>query len=309
MELIRGLHNLRPEHRGCVATIGAFDGVHLGHRAVLQQLIDKGQELGLPTVVIVFEPLPREFFAPLKAPARLMSFREKFLALKKLNIDRVLRIRFTPVFRQLDAQEFINRVFVEGLGSRHLIVGDDFRFGHDRTGNFDVLKAAGLQKGFSVVATETVEVFGERVSSTRIRKALKDSDFTLSEKLLGRVYSISGKVLVGQQLGRQLDAPTANVELHRLKAALSGVYAAEVIVDTKSYFAVANVGNRPTVNDRVKAILEVHLLDFHEDIYGKVIEVIFRKKIRDEKKFSSIDALKTQIHMDFGEGRCFFGLS
>lgn len=309
MQLIRGLHNLRPEHQGCVTTIGAFDGVHLGHRAVLQQLIDKGRELGLPTVVVVFEPLPREFFAPLQAPARLMSFREKFLALKSLGIDRILRIRFTPAFRQLDAEEFINRVFVQGLGSRHLIVGDDFRFGHDRTGSFDVLKAAGQKNGFSVVATATVEVLGERVSSTRIRKALEESDFALSEKLLGRVYSISGKVLVGQQLGRQLDAPTANVELHRLRAALSGVYAAEVIVDTKRYFAVANVGNRPTVNDRAKAILEVHLLDFHNDIYGKVIEVIFRKKIRDEIKFSSIDALKTQIHRDFREGRCFFGLS
>ncbi|MFT5691892.1 MAG: riboflavin kinase/FMN adenylyltransferase [Oceanicoccus sp.] len=309
MELIRGLHNLRPEHQGCVTTIGAFDGVHLGHRAVLQQLIDKGQELDLPTVVVVFEPLPREFFAPLQAPARLMSFREKFLALKSLGIDRILRIRFTPAFRQLDAQEFINRVFVEGLGSRHLIVGDDFRFGHDRTGNFDVLKAAGQQNGFSVVATGTVEVFNERVSSTRIRKALEESDFALAEMLLGRVYSISGKVLVGQQLGRQLDAPTANVELHRLRAAMSGVYAAEVIVDTKRFFAVANVGNRPTVNDRVKAILEVHLLDFHDDIYGKVIEVIFRKKIRDEKKFGSIDILKAQIHKDFDEGRRFFGLS
>ncbi len=308
MELIRGLHNLRSEHRGCVTTIGAFDGVHLGHRAVLQQLIDKGLELALPTVVVVFEPLPREFFAPLKAPARLMSFREKFLALKNLGIDRVLRIHFTPSFRQLDAQEFIKKVFVDGLASRHLIVGDDFRFGKERAGNFDALTAAGRKHGFGVVATSTVEILAGRVSSTRIRKALEESNFELAEQLLGRVYSISGKVLVGQQLGRKLDAPTANVELHRLRAALSGVYAAEVIVDGKSFFAVANVGNRPTVNDRVKAILEVHLLDFNEDIYGKVIEVIFRKKIRDEKKFDSIDELKSQIHKDFEVGRDYFGM-
>lgn len=308
MELIRGLHNLRPRHQQCVTTIGAFDGVHHGHRKVLQQLIDKGRELNLPTVVVVFEPLPREYFAPLQAPPRLMSFREKFIAFKAMGIDRVLRIRFTPSFRDLEPIDFIRQVFVEGLASRYIIVGDDLRFGRNRGGDFEMLKTAGQQYDFDVVATSTVTVENDRVSSTRIRQALQQADFNLAENLLGRPYSISGKVLRGQQLGRQLDAPTANVELHRIRTALSGVYAVEVLIENETFYGVANVGTRPTVDDSLKALLEVHLLDFSQDIYGKQIQVIFRHKIRDEKKFDSIDVLKIQIHKDIDVGRNFFGL-
>lgn len=306
MELIRGLHNLRPRHQGCVATIGAFDGVHYGHQAVLQQLIDKGEALDLPTAVVVFEPLPREYFAPKQAPARLMSFSEKFLAFKALGIDRVLRIPFTPTFREMGAKEFIHRVFVEGLGARHIIVGDDLRFGRNRGGNFDLLAAEGVTHGFDVVATDTLIIRDERVSSTRIRKALEDSDFELAEALMGKPYSISGRVIVGQQLGRQLDAPTANLKLRRLRAPMSGVYAVEVMIDQRRLTGVANVGTRPTVDDSLKAILEVHILDFHDNIYGKKIEVIFRKKIRNEQKFDSVDELKKQIHKDIETGRHFF---
>lgn len=306
MELIRGLHNMRPRHRGCVTTIGAFDGVHHGHRAVLQRLVDKGREMGLPTTVVVFEPLPREFFAPQKAPARLMSFREKFKALKELGIDRILRIRFTETFRKMDAGEFVRRVFVEGLDAKHIIIGDDLRFGRDRGGNFELLRKIGLKEGFTVEATETLTIGGERVSSTRIRKALDAIDFDLANTLLGRPFSISGKVMFGKQLGRQLGAPTANMELHRLRSPLSGVFAVDAIIDQKIVHGVANVGTRPTVGDRLKAILEVHLLDFDSDIYGKNIEVIFRKKIRDEKKFDSLDDLKQQIHNDFETGRQYF---
>jgi len=308
MELIRGLTNLRPRHRECVTTIGAFDGVHLGHRAVLQQLIDKGLALGLPTVVVLFEPLPREFFAPQQAPSRLMSFREKFLALKALGIDRVLRIRFTESFSGLDPEVFIQQVFVQGLASRYVIVGDDFRFGHHRTGTFDVLKQAGRDHGFEVVPTATFEIASERVSSTRIRQALESSHFELAESLLGKPYSISGKVTVGRQLGRTLDAATANVEPNRIRVALSGVYAVAVVIGEQTYSGVANVGTRPTVNSRQKAILEVHILDFNRDIYGERITVIFRQKIRDEKKFDSLEALKAGIHRDFVEGRAYFGL-
>ena len=303
MELIRGLHNMRSRHQGCVTTIGAFDGVHHGHQAVLQQLIDKGRELELPTTVVVFEPLPREYFAPLQAPARLMSFREKFQAFKALGIDRVLRIRFTPSFQDMDAREFIHKVFVEGLAARYIIVGDDLRFGRNRDGDFDLLKSQGRIQGFDVVATSTLKVRDDRVSSTRIRKALEDSDFELAEMLLGKPYSISGRVIVGQQLGRQLDAPTANIDLCRLRAPMSGVYAVEVEIDQCILFGVANVGSRPTVDDSLKAILEVHILDFNEDIYGKKIKVIFRKKIRDEQKFDAIDQLKKQIHKDIKTGR------
>lgn len=306
MELIRDLHNLRPRHRGCVTTIGAFDGVHYGHRAVLQQLIDKGRELGLPTTVVVFEPLPREYFAPKQAPARLMSFREKFMAFKELGIDRILRIRFTAAFRELPAEDFIHQVFVAGLGARYIIVGDDLRFGRDRGGDFELLKTAGQQHGFEVVSTSTLAIRDERVSSTRIRAALELNDFSLAEQLLGRPYSISGRVIIGRQLGRTLDAPTANLELHRLRSPLSGVYAVQVTVDGRQIAGVANVGSRPTVDDSLKAILEVHLLDFNGDIYGKNITVAFHQHIRKEQKFESIDDLKAQIHRDIATARAYF---
>lgn len=309
MELIRGLHNLRPRHRGCVATIGAFDGVHHGHRKVLQQLIDKGRELGLPTVVVVFEPLPREYFAPRQAPARLMSFREKFQAFRELGIDRVLRIRFTPTFREMGANEFIKRVFVDGLGVRYLVVGDDLRFGRNRGGDFQVLKRAGEKYGYGVDDTSTLLVGEDRVSSTRIREALELADFDQAEALLGRPYSIAGRVIIGNQLGRQINVPTANLQLRRIRSVLSGVYAVEIEgLGERRLFGVANVGTRPTVGDLIEAILEVHIFDFNEDIYGKKIKVIFRKKIRDEKKFSSMDELKENITSDINYGRKYFGL-
>jgi riboflavin kinase/FMN adenylyltransferase len=257
-------------------------------------------------VVVVFEPLPREYFAPKQAPARLMSFREKFQALRDLGIDRLLRIRFTPTFRAMGAREFTHQIFVDGLGARYIIVGDDLRFGRDRGGNFDLLKQQGKANGFDVVATSTLLVGGERVSSTRIRKALGNNDFALAEALLGRPFSIAGRVIKGQQLGRELGAPTANLELHRLRAPLSGVYSVEAIVAGERYSGVANIGTRPTVDDSLKAILEVHLLDFNRNIYYKNIEVVFRQKIREERKFDSLDALKEQIERDIQAAREYF---
>lgn len=307
MELIRGLHNLRPRHRGCVATIGAFDGVHRGHRAVLQNLIDKGRELRLPAVVVLFEPLPREFFAPLQAPARLMSFREKFVALRELGIDRVLRVRFDAALADMGPEEFMRRVFVDGLGARYIVVGDDLHFGKNRAGDFEFLKDTGTRHGFEVVATSSVQVAGERVSSTRIRFALEHAHFAVAEQLLGRPYSITGRVMVGQQLGRQLGVPTANVHLRRLRAPLAGVYAVEVAgAGPRSLHGVANVGTRPTIGDLTKAILEVHILDFDGDIYHRNISVIFRNRLRDERKFDSLEALKEQIWRDIDAGRAHF---
>lgn len=309
MELICGLHNLRPEHRGCVATIGAFDGVHFGHQTILKQLVARGRELGMPSVVIVFEPLPREFFAPVQSPARLMSFRERYIALQESGIDRILRIRFDHPFSQMSADDFIRQVLVQGLDIRYLVVGDDLRFGRDRCGDYSLLKVAGEEYGFDVDDTETLLVGGDRVSSTRVREALEAADFDLAEKLLGRPYAICGKVVYGQQLGRTLGIPTANLQLRRYRAALSGVYAVEVSgLGEKVVFGVANVGTRPTVDDSITAILEVHLLNFNADIYGKMIQVSFRHKIRDEKKFSSLEELKTNIHADIEYGKRYFGL-
>lgn len=309
MELIRGLHNLRPRHRGCVATIGAFDGVHRGHRLVLQQLLDKASEMALPAAVILFEPLPREYLSPGDAPARLMSFREKFEALAGLGVDRVLRVRFDEALRTMSALAFIERIFVNGLGARCVIVGDDLRFGHDREGDFELMRQQGEQHGFDCVQTATLDLEGERVSSTRIRQALADADFALTERLLGRPYSISGKVVYGDQRGRTLGVPTANLRLHRLEAPLSGVYTAEVYGAAEEPVpAVANVGFRPSVGEQPRASLEVHLLDFDGHLYGKRLRVSFREKIREEAKFDSLDALQEQIQKDIAFGRDYFKL-
>ena len=309
MELIRGLHNLRPRHRGCVATIGAFDGVHEGHRAVLRQVLDKARELELPSVVILFEPLPREFLAPDKAPARLMSFREKYEAMEALGVDRVLRIRFNEALRTMSALEFIERIFVEGLGARCVILGDDLRFGRGREGGFEMMREQGEIHGFECLHTDTLDLEGERVSSTRIRQALADADFGLAEQLLGRPYSIAGKVVYGEQRGRELGGPTANLQLHRLEAPLSGVYAVEVAgAGDRVYPGVANVGFRPTVGEQLRASLEVHLLDFEGHLYGRRLVVTFREKIREEAKFESLDALQEQIQKDIAFGRDYFDL-
>lgn len=300
---------MRPEHRGCVATIGAFDGVHRGHQAVIHRLLQKSAELALPSIVIVFEPLPREYFAPLNAPARLASFREKFLALQALGVDRILRVRFTEHLQTMSAQEFIDTLFVRGLGVSHVTLGDDFRFGNDREGDFRLLSAQGERYGFDVESTVTFAILGKRVSSTRIRQALETADFELAETLLSRPYSISGKVVYGRQLGRTLGFPTANMELHRLRAPLSGVYAVEVSgAGLEKAKGVANVGTRPTVNDSIKANLEVHLLDINQNLYGRRIEVVFKHKLRDEKKFESVDELKENIARDVDNARLWFAL-
>jgi len=307
MELIRDLHNLRPEHRPCVATIGAFDGLHRGHQKVIGQLVEKGKEMGLPSTVILFEPLPREYFCPNDAPPRLTNFAERFRMLEKLGVDRVLRLRFVESLRQMSARQFIDEVFVDKLGIKVLIIGDDFGFGKGREGNYDMLKQVGEESGYDVLDTDTLILAEDRVSSTRIREALFEADFTSVEHLLGRPYCMSGRVVKGQQLGRTIGAPTANIALRRIKAPLSGVYAVEVEgVDGTLRQGVANVGTRPTIGDLSKAILEVHIFDFDGDIYGRHLKVNFKHKLRDEKKFSSLDELKENIARDFTAGRDYF---
>jgi len=307
MELIRGLHNLRPRHRGCVATIGAFDGVHCGHQAVIRQLLERSAAQALPSTVVVFEPLPREYFAPLNAPARLTSFREKFVALEALGVDRILRISFTQQMQKMSAQDFVDTVFVEGLAVAHVVLGDDFRFGNAREGDLELMEEQGRRYGFDVEPTITCECAGERISSTRIREALDAANFELAETLLGRPFSITGKVVYGNQLGRTIGFPTANIRLQRLRAPLSGVYAVEVSgAGLESTCAVANVGTRPTVNDSIKANLEVHVLDRELDLYGERINVVFRHKLREEQKFESIDELQKNIARDVENARTWF---
>lgn len=298
MEFIRGLHNLKASHQGCVATIGNFDGVHLGHQAVLGQLSERAAEMGLPTVVILFEPQPQEFFVGAQAPARLSRLREKIKALLRYSVDRVLCLRFDAQFCALPAQDFIDRVLVQGLGVQYLVVGDDFRFGKHRQGDFAMLQAAGVRHGFQVVHMRTFAIDGERVSSTRVRDALMQGRMADAEKLMGRPYRICGRVAHGDKRGRTIDFPTANIFLHRQVAPVAGVFVIEMFgVPGEPIHGVANVGTRPTV-DGTTRVLEAHLFDFDADIYGRHVHVDFLHKVRDEQRFASFEQLREQIKRD-----------
>ncbi|MBI1195830.1 MAG: bifunctional riboflavin kinase/FAD synthetase, partial [Gammaproteobacteria bacterium] len=311
MELIRGRHNLRPEHRGCVATIGNFDGVHLGHQSILSLLRKKSAELGLPSLVMTFEPHPRDFFMRGHTPVRLSRLRDKVLALADYGVDRVLILPFNHVFADISADDFVREVLVEGIGVGSLIVGDDFRFGKGRQGDINHLHAAGARFGFEVLRLPTYESDGARVSSTRIRETLKHGDTRAAAELLGRPYSVSGRVVRGDQRGRVLGFPTANLHWHgrccaasgAMQLPLAGVFTVRVIgLGDEPLNGVANVGVRPTV-DGTKQSLEVHLLDFEDDIYGRYVEIQFLDRLRDEKRFDGVEALRVQIEQDVAEAR------
>jgi len=331
MRLIRGLYNIPTDFSGCVATIGNFDGVHLGHQAILQQLRKQGEEHQLPTVVMMFEPQPREFFAPDQAPARLANMSEKLQDLASFGIDYVLCLPFNQKLRSMRADQFIQSILLDGLKISHLIVGDDFRFGCDRTGDYQLLQKTGQQvgeqaqssgKGFSVEDTKTFELEGERVSSTRVRECLSANDLESANKLLGRPYRMSGRIGYGRQLGRTIGVPTANVILQRNKLPMSGVYAVkaiEITVDAchesssvdlaenvKEWQGVANIGVKPTVAGTPEPSLEVHIFDIDENLYGKRLSIEFCQKIREEKKFNGLDELKTAIGNDMQVARKYF---
>lgn len=306
MQLIRGIHNLRPSQRGCVATIGNFDGVHLGHQAVIGQLGEEAGRLNLPSVLITFEPQPLEYFRPEQAPARLTRLREKLEALRRFHIDRLLCLSFNRKLAQMPAEEFIRRVLVDGLGIKYLVVGDDFRFGKDRRGDFAMLQAAGREYGFAVVNMHTFAIDGERVSSTRIREAMERGDMAAAEQLLGRSYRMSGRVAHGEKLGRELGFPTANIHVHRKATPLQGIFVVEVFgIEGEPLPGVASLGTRPTVDGK-KTILEVYLFDFDRDIYGKHLQVSFLFKLRDEVRYTTLDALKVQIGKDVEDAQRYF---
>ncbi|MDM7859735.1 bifunctional riboflavin kinase/FAD synthetase [Alteromonas sp. ASW11-36] len=297
MELVHGLHNLRDKHKGCVLTIGKFDGVHLGHQAVLAQLIKQAKQRQLPASVMVFEPQPEEVFMPHSAPARLSTLRDKYEALEALGIDRLICVKFNAKFASQSAQTFVQDLLIKQLGVEFLVVGDDFRFGKARQGDFDMLVDAGKRNGFSVVNTQSLRMADCRVSSTAIREALESGDFVQAENMLGRPFCITGKVVHGEKRGRTIGFPTANVLLKRMNTPIAGVFAVQVTVGAKMYGGVANIGHRPTVNG-TRSQLEVHMFDFAEDVYGKRIAVMPIAKIRDEQKFESFERLKQQIELD-----------
>jgi riboflavin kinase/FMN adenylyltransferase len=304
MRLIRGLHNLHPAHQGSAVTIGNFDGLHRGHCAVLQRLHEHAAARGLVTTVMTFEPTPQEYFAPQSAPPRLQRLRDKLLTLEDLGVDQVICLRFDRKLAALSAQAFVERILVTGLAVRYLVIGDDFRFGAGREGDFAYLLEAGRTYGFEVANTETFFSDSERVSSTRVREALAGGDLDTAARLLGRPYRICGRVAAGQRRGRTIGFPTANIHLHRRLSPLRGVFAVRVygLRGDKAVNGVANVGTRPTV-DGSHWVLEVHLFDIDMELYGRYLDVEFCERLRDEKKFATFDDLKQQIQRDADQAR------
>ncbi len=297
MQLVRGIHNIQPKDHGCVLTIGNFDGVHKGHQRVISALVTKAKSLNCVAAVLVFEPQPQELFAPDKAPARLCRLRDKYALLAELGVERLICVNFTRKFASQSAEQFIEHLLVEKLGIKHLIVGDDFHFGKNRVGDFAMLSQAGNTFGFDVTDTASFKVSNCRISSTAIRQALQDDNLTVVENMLGRPYSIIGKVFHGDKRGRQLGFPTANVLLKRRNSPLSGVFAVRVKTVEGVFNGVANIGARPTVNG-IRQQLEVHIFDFDDDLYGQCIEVIIKKKLRQVMKFKGLSALTAQIKLD-----------
>ncbi|HOL64503.1 MAG TPA: bifunctional riboflavin kinase/FAD synthetase [Accumulibacter sp.] len=299
----------RTAQQSTVLTVGNFDGVHLGHRALLARLRAVAVQTGLPSAVLTFEPHPREFFAPDSAPARLSTLREKLELLADDGVDLVHVCHFNARFAALTAEEFIERVLVDALHVRYLLVGDDFRFGARRVGDFVLLQRAGERYGFRVEAMESVVAAGERVSSSGVREALQSGQIDRAAQLLGRPYSIDGRVVRGEQIGRQLGFATANMRIKHAKPPLQGVFAVEVHgLPNGPHRAVANLGVRPSAGLVHRLLLEVHLFDFDADIYGAHLNVRFLHKLRDEMKFPDFNALKAQIARDAEIARAYFQL-
>ena len=307
MRLVRGT-TYKPDLRGgCVLTIGNFDGVHLGHQAVIAKLAERGRQLGLPVAILVFEPQPLEFFLGDNAPPRLTRLREKALKLAKLPVDDLVIVRFNKRLADCEPETFIDEALVKGLGVKHLVIGDDFRFGKGRKGDFALLKAKGEVRGFMVEDTGSMCIGGERISSTLIREALAHGDLLKAKTLLGGDYSVCGRVAHGDKRGRTLGFPTANIKMFRRNVPISGVFAVTMTgIGNMEIEGIANVGVRPTVDGGSKVVLEVHLFRFDQDIYGRYVTVHFKKKIRPEYRFRSIDELKTQITNDVAETKIAF---
>lgn len=306
VELIRGLQNIQAKHHGCVLSIGKFDGVHLGHQAVLSKLLSKAKELSLPAVVMVFEPQPEELFSPSTAPARLSTLRDKYTSLSELGVDALLCARFCQKFASQSPATFIKTWLIDKLGVKYLVVGDDFRFGADRAGNFDMLREYGEQNSFDVVSTQSFLLDNNRISSTAIRHALQEHDFATAEAMLGRPFVIQGKVIYGEQNGRTIGFPTANILLKRANSPVAGVVAVKVKIDQSVHHGVANVGKRPTLNGE-RMQLEVNIFDFSKAIYGQILEVEFVANIRDEKKFDNLKELQQQIKIDVEQAKQLLG--
>ena len=306
MQLIRGLHHIRLQHQGAVMTIGNFDGIHRGHQTLLHRVKKTADALGAPAGVMIFEPQPLEFFNQEYSVPRLTRFREKWHYLSQYNLDQVMLVQFTKRFAVLSAEAFVDEILYRALRVKHLILGKDFQFGQGRKGNIAFLKEMSHHYGLSVETIEDVQEYDERISSTLIRDALVAGDHAKAERLLGRPYSMMGRVVYGDQLGRKLGFPTANIYLYRTRTAVHGIYAVRLYgITQQPLLGVANVGMRPTVGG-TRTLLEVFIFDFNQTIYGRYVRVEFCKKLRDEVRFENLTLLKEQMWKDADEARHYF---
>ncbi len=313
MKVIRGIppvSNWTP----CALTIGNFDGVHRGHQALLKKLVQTAKEKNIQSCVMTFEPHPIEYFAPEKAPSRILSLRDKLEALAEVGIDQVLVIHFNQHFANLSPTEFVEKILVNGLQVQSILIGDDFHYGAKRAGNFSSLCEAGQKYGFTVERMDTLEENNQRISSSATREALKQGDLSLARQLLGRPYMLSGHVLHGQKLGRTLGFPTLNVslanKLHRRKPAAQGIFIAQVHgLSDNPLPAVASLGQRPTVDDSGRYLLEVHIFNFNQSVYGKLVRIELLEKIRDEAKYNDLETLKNAIDQDATAAKNYFEIT
>ena len=313
MKVIRGIPpaaNWTP----CALTIGNFDGVHRGHQALLKKLVATAKAQNLQSCVMTFEPHPIEYFAPEKAPSRILSLRDKLEALAKVGIDQVLVIHFNQHFANLSPDEFVKTILVQGLQVKSILIGDDFHYGSKRAGNFSTLQEAGKVEGFSVERMDTLTESNERISSSAIRTALEEGHLEKARQLLGRPYMLSGHVLHGQKLGRSLGFPTLNIslanKLHRRKPAAQGIFIAQVHgLSDNPLPAVASLGQRPTVDDSGRYLLEVHIFNFNQSVYGKLVQIELIEKIRDEAKYNDLEALQNAIWQDALAAKNYFEIT
>ena len=302
MQLIRGLHNLKKQS-GCVLTIGNFDGIHTGHQEIIKRLVVRAHELKLPSCVISFSVTPESYFG--RPKARLSSFRDKHLFLKSMGVDQHLLIRFNNSFSQTSATSFVEKILVEKLKIRHCFIGDDFRFGKDRLGNYELLEKLSKPNNFVTEKAGRVSFENKRVSSSEVRRCLSSGNFSMAENLLGRPFAVSGRVSHGDKKGRTIGFPTINLGISRKLSPVLGVFNVLVEVNKEAYYGVCNVGKRPTVGGE-KTLLEVFIFDFNREIYGERVTIVFKQKSRKEIKFDSFEELKQQIAKDVENGKQYF---
>ena len=302
MKLIRGLQNLKT-YTGSVVTIGNFDGVHIGHEKIISQLVKKSKELGLPSVLISFAPTPQSFFS--REQASLSNFKEKHHLLGELGLDTHLIIRFNQALSQLEAQNFVQEILLNKLNMKYCLIGDDFRFGKERKGSFELLQDLSKDKEFTVEKTPSILCNNRRVSSSAIRKLLENGDTQSASQMLGREFSITGKIIHGLKNGRSINFPTINIPIKRKISPVHGIFAVTVELGSVTYQGVCSVGNRPVIGGK-KTLLEVFLFDFNKQVYGLEAKIIFKHKIRDERNFDDFKALKQQIELDVQNSKDYF---